>query len=312
MIAPISPLWLRSADGTRLRAAHWPGPGPVILLLNGRTEFMEKHAEAVGRLTGRGYEVWSMDWRGQGRSDRLLADPVPNHVRSFADYLADLDALIAAARPGLRGRRLTALGISMGGHVALRHAAAYPGVIERLVLCAPMVDFPRPRWARGHAVQAIASLNCLVPGRAGRIGPGTRKLPDPARPFADNPLTSDPVRFAADLAWLREPGLAVGGATWGWLRAATQSIATLRRPGVADRITAPALALLAGQDRIVDNEAARRFFARLPGATLVEIPGARHELLREQDAVQDQVWAAFDRFMAPTTPQPAPAATAAA
>lgn len=284
--------WLQRPGGVRLRAASWPGAGSPALLLHGRTEFMEKYLDAVGELQARGHAVWSLDWRGQGRSSRLLPDPARNHVRSFGDHLDDLDAVLRLAPPG----PVLVIGQSMGAHLALRLAARQPGRVGRVVLVAPMIDFLRPWHGPLPLVRALGAAAALA-GLGGRPAPGTRRSPDPARPFEGNPLTSCPRRFAADLAWLRDPGLAVGGATWGWLRAATASIAMLRRPGFAEALDTPVLMVLAGAERIVDNAAARAFAARLPQATVMELPGARHELLREHDGHQAAFWAAVDAFL---------------
>src|ERR1043166_3543765 len=66
--------------GGRMRYACWNASGTgsprgTILLLTGRGEFIEKYAtEVVGELLGRGFCVYAVDWRGQGLSDRALAD----------------------------------------------------------------------------------------------------------------------------------------------------------------------------------------------------------------------------------------------
>ena len=235
-------------EGVRLRAAYWPGSGAgTVLLLHGRTEFIEKYLETVTELRARGYAVWTLDWRGQGRSTRLLPDPVPNHVLSFEDHLRDLEQVIALAEPSL-ARPFLVLGQSMGAHLALRLMALRPAVFERAVLAAPMVDFLRPGRMPLRAAHMLSWSACAVPGMAGRFAPGTGRIPDPARPFDGNPLTSCARRFAADLAWHSRPELVVGGATWGWLRAAAGSIAIMRRAGFARRVTAPVLMLLAGAD----------------------------------------------------------------
>jgi len=291
--------WLESG-GVRLRAASWPGAGAgTVLLLHGRTEFIEKYLETVAALRQRGFAVWTMDWRGQGRSARLLPDPLANHVRSFEDHLHDLDSLLAVAEP-LHQPPFLILGQSMGAHLALRLMARPPGVFERAVLVAPMIDFLRPNRMPLRAAHLLASLACAVPRMAGRFSPGTRRIPDRNLAFEANPLTSCARRFAADLAWLDRPGLVVGGATWGWLRAAAASVAVMRRPAFASQVTAPLLMVLAGADAIVDNVAARRLAQRLPSARLVEIEGARHELLREHDSHQTQLWAAIDGFITPS------------
>lgn len=45
--------------------------------------------------------------------------------------------------------------------------------------------------------------------------------------------------------------------------------------------------------------AARRLAVHLPDARLLEIEGARHELLREHDRHQARFWVAFDEFVRP-------------
>ena len=303
--------WLDTPDGLRLRAAHWPaGRRGTVLLLNGRTEFIEKYLESVAELQARGFAVWTLDWRGQGLSSRLLPDPVLNHAVRFADMLADLDLLLdRLVLPGLEGRALVMLAHSMGGHLGALALARRPGVFTRAVLSAPMIDFRRHPALRRPLMQVLLRLALLRPGVAARHGPGTSRLPPLDRPFAGNPLTACPVRYAADVALQRaDPRLQGGGATWGWQRAAADSVADLHRPGVARSITLPVLLLLAGQERLVDNRALRRFARRLPDAELVEVPGARHELLREHDRHRHQVWAAIDRFLVPVgtegPPQP--------
>lgn len=289
--------WL-ARDGIRLRAASWPGAGAgTVLLLHGRTEFIEKYLETVASLQSRGFAVWTLDWRGQGRSTRLLPDPVANHVRSFEDHLQDLDSLIAILTGPALVEPFIVLGQSMGGHLALRMAARRPGLFARAVLASPMVDFPRPRRMTRGMARLLAALACAVPGLAPRYGPGTTQRPDPHRAFEGNLLTSCPRRFALDLAWLDRPDLVVGGATWGWLRAATGSIAAMHHAAFAPNVAVPVLLVLAGADGIVDNAAARRLARRLPNARLVEIEGARHELLREHDIHQARFWAAFDAFV---------------
>lgn len=294
--------WLGTPDGLRLRAAHWPaGPRGTVLLLNGRVEFIEKYLEPVQELRSRGFGVWALDWRGQGLSSRLLPDPVPGHAVRFTDYLDDLDLLLdRLVLPGLQGRPLVMLAHSMGGHLGARLLARRPGLFARAVLCAPMLDFRRKRGLTLRAVRLLAGAACLVPGVAARPGPGTSRLPPLYRPFEGNPLTGCPGRYAADAAWMRDqPALRVGGATWGWLRAASASIAALNRPDAARAITLPVLVLVAGDDRLVDNRATRRFAARLPDAELMEFPGARHELLREHDRHRILAWAAVDSFLTP-------------
>lgn len=294
--------WLQAPHGIRLRAAHWPtGPRGTALLLNGRTEFIEKYLEPVAELQSRGFAVWTLDWRGQGASSRLLPDPVPNHVARFGDHLDDLGLLLDRhVLPRLDGRPLVLLAHSMGGHLGAHVLARRPELFARAVLSAPMIDFLRPTRLPRRLARLAIQLACLRPGHARRPGAGTSPLPELDRLFDGNPLTTCPERYAADIALLRAtPALAVGGATWGWLRAAAASIAALHRPGFAARITLPVLVALAGADRLVDNRASRLFAHGLPLGEVLDVPGAQHELLREHDRHRMPLWAAIDRFLQP-------------
>jgi lysophospholipase len=290
--------WVEAADGVRVRAVFWPGgPRGTVLLLGGWKDYAEKYEETAAALTGRGFAVWTMDWRGQGASTRLLPDRLKSYVGSFDDFLDDLDRVLdRLVLPG-HGMPLLLMGHSMGGHLAARALARRP-VIARAVLVAPMIEFLRGSRALREAARLLAEAVCLLPGAAQAFGPGPPRAPLVGRPFHGNRLTGCPVRYAEDNArLLAMPAMQLGGVTWGWLRAALRSVAVLRQQGFAEAIGVPVLVLLAGDERIVENAAARSFAARLPRGEVVEFPGARHELLREHDAVRDAVWAAVDRFL---------------
>ena len=53
--------------------------------------------------------------------------------------------------------------------------------------------------------------------------------------------------------------------------------------------------------RVVSTPAIGAFALRLRAGSHLVIPGARHELLMEQDRYREQFWAAFDAFV-PGTP----------
>ncbi|MEM0945386.1 MAG: alpha/beta hydrolase, partial [Pseudomonadota bacterium] len=78
---------VEAADGVGLRAALWQGGDRgLAVLLSGRTEFMEKMALPATALVERGFSVASLDWRGQGLSDRLAEPAHMGHVARFSDY----------------------------------------------------------------------------------------------------------------------------------------------------------------------------------------------------------------------------------
>ena len=131
-------------DGARLRAARWsPGAGGgrgSVLLLQGRSEFIEKYYEAIAELLQRGLDVVAFDWRGQGGSQRLLSNPRKGHVRRFSDYQADLNAVLKQAMAGQAPEPWFALAHSMGGAILIAQSRAGRSPFSRIVTTAPMID----------------------------------------------------------------------------------------------------------------------------------------------------------------------------
>ena len=296
--------WLERPGGVKLRAAYWqatqsPSNGTVILL-HGWREFIEKYYETVADLLGRGYGVATMDWRGQGLSTRPLADRQKGYARSFDGNLDDVDALIDQTLSAGLPEPLFLMAHSFGGNCALRYLGRSQGQnkdkVIRAVLLAPMVGInfdPLP-----------ASFAPLIIKGALKMGLGQTYAPfQSAYGEADrmrqmDVLTSDPDRMADEIMACRaNPDLALGGVTYGWLGAALDAIKDLERPGLAEGMRLPMLFALAGDERVVDNKATRRLIKRLPDARVHEIPGARHEILKERDVYRDRFWAAFDDFM---------------
>lgn len=284
-------------DGTRLRIGHWPSPtggNRRIVVCHGRTEFHEKYAETIADLTARGFEVWSMDWRGQGASDRALKNPHKGHIDTFERYLGDLgwffDTVIG---PG--DGETVLMAHSMGGHITMR--AVLEGIVkpDRFILSAPMVDLPMQGISRS-AIAALAGVIAGI-GLGGLYVIGTDDY-DPDRvKFDGNPLTGDPARFdAIHAAIAANPATAIGGPTFGWLNAAFQSIRVLDGLSRARPRTCPILLFTALADTVVSVPAQTAISAALPDCEQVRITGARHEILHETDAIRQQFWTAFDRF----------------
>jgi lysophospholipase len=92
------------------------------------------------------------------------------------------------------------------------------------------------------------------------------------------------------------PELRLAGPTWGWLKAANESMARVLAPGYAEAITTPVLICGAGKDRICLTEATRAYAKRLPHGTYVEFEDSEHEILMENDAIRARFWQAFDGF----------------
>jgi lysophospholipase len=289
---------LNAADGVALRMALFRPKIPVrgtIALLQGRAEFIEKYFETIGELLARGFEVATLDWRGQGGSMRELANPRKGHIDDFAQYQRDLAALVARMGRLDCPRPWFALAHSMGGAILLEYAHSGGDAFRRLVVTAPMIDVYGLRFPRG-ARWLANSLDMLGLGAMFIPGGSPESLVE--LPFQDNILTSDPVRMARNAGVLeKEPLLAIGDPTVGWANSAFRQMTRFAQPDYAYSWRLPTLIVASGRDRLISTAAIERFAQRLDLAQLVVVPGARHEVMMERDHMREQFLAALDAFV---------------
>lgn len=286
-------------DGVSLRAGLVRPAGPVrgtVALLQGRAETIEKYYEVIGELAARGFVVAALDWRGQGGSDRGLRNPLKGHVDDFADYDRDLAAFTAALLGPETPEPRFALAHSTGALILLRALRSPAPVFARVLLTAPLIalgSMNPPGWF----VDGLSGL-LTAAGLGDFYPPGASLVRVEERSFEGNPLTGDARRFSRMLAIVRErPDLALGPPTIGWLHAACAAMRETSRPAFAAAIATPVLAVSAGADRVVKPVATERLIRRIRLGRQVVIPGARHEILMERDAVRAAFWAAFDAFI---------------
>lgn len=267
----------------------------VVLLVNGRNESLIKYLSVIGELNRAGFSVYTYDHRGQGFSGRLLPEPQKGHVDDFADYVADLRCFCDhIVRPRSSGKIL-GLAHSLGGTIALQYALTYPREFAGLVLAAPMLGFSTAPWPAFLVPTLLALLDFCGCEQNYIIGGG----PFIPEPFTENnPLNSDRESYTAYQRLLAEqPLLQLGSPTNAWVR---ESLRAIRRIEVeAARLELPILLLQAGDERVVDNRAQRRFCRRAGNCRLLAFPGSRHEILMERPEIKiPALQAVIDFFLA--------------
>ncbi|HEX9905613.1 MAG TPA: alpha/beta hydrolase [Propylenella sp.] len=285
-------------DGVELRYARWPpNRSPVrgtVVILHGRTEFIEKYFEIVNDLRRRGFAVATYDARGQGGSSRLLRNPRKGHVRDFADYVNDFETIMQEVVLPDCPPPYYALGHSTGSAVALLSAERLRTQIDRMVLVAPLLSLAR--WSPRLLARVTGFFMHFGLGEAYAPGAGATLIQ--TQPFAGNPVTSDPDRYQRTLALIEaNPSIGTGGPTLGWLNAAMRACCRLAEPDFASRVPMPVLMVLGGAESVVSNLAAEAFSRRVQTVAYLRVPGAHHEVLMERDELRDQFWIAFDAFI---------------
>ncbi|MFK4491556.1 alpha/beta fold hydrolase [Bradyrhizobium sp. USDA 336] len=293
---------IKTPDGVELRFARWAPPAGrkgTVCVFTGRSEQIEKYFETVRDLRDRGFAVAMIDWRGQGHSSRRLRDPRKGYVRDFADFEIDVETFVQQVVLPDCPPPFFALAHSMGGTVLLRVAHAGKRWFDRMVLSAPMIDLP----GRTTSLPVRALLKTMrLFGQGGRYVPGGSDRLTGLEPFINNPLTSDPVRYARNAAILEEdPTLGLASPTVAWADTAFRAMHTFKRVNYPSQIRQPILMLAASNDAVVSTAAIEEFAYHLRAGSHLVIAGAKHEILQEQDRYRAQFWAAFDAFV-PGTP----------
>ena len=181
----------------------------------------------------------------------------------------------------------------------LRIAYAGKRWFDRIVLSAPMIDLP----GRLNTLPVRVFLKFLrLVGQGGRYVPGGSDQLTGTDSFVNNPLTSDPVRYARNAAILEEdPTLGIASPTVAWADTAFRAMQTFKARDYPSRIRQPILMLAASNDAVVSTSAIEEFAYHLRAGSHLVIAGAKHEILQEQDRYRAQFWAAFDAFV-PGTP----------
>lgn len=298
-------------DGTKLRAALWePTRGPTkgtVCVFPGRGEYIEKYFEVVADLRRRGYAVAVLDWRGQGGSERKLANPRKGHVIGFTEYDRDAAIFMRDVVMPSCPAPFIGLGHSLGGNVLLRGAQSETSVFSRMILVSPMIQIhdQQLRNPRG-LVRAYSELACLA-GLATAYVKGGGDDPEETHDFDGNVLTSDYVRWSRNKAILEQaPELGLGSPTIGWLRSALRSCAMLQKPDYPKYVAVPMLLFAAGSDQVVSPQAIEDFAVDLKIGGHIVMPGSRHEILQENDEIRQRFWAAFDAYMGIEIPSSVP------
>jgi lysophospholipase len=288
-----------TADGVNLRYATFTRTRfalkGTVIILNGRNECIEKYFETVRDLNKRGFMAATFDWRGQGGSDRLIDDPHKGYVKSFEDYVEDLDQFFTeVVLPDCRGPYFI-LGHSTGALAALLAAPLLVNRVQRMVLCAPLIELADKSLSQSTIKLLSGALRYAGFGKAYMVG---SSRPRETQPFIGNKLTSDPARYRRNSKLYEEhPLLGLGGPTVTWVNAACRAMAEIVDPDFVSKIQVPALIIAAGNDQVVSTPAIENFVRSLRSGALVTIDGASHEILQETDTFREQLFAAFDAFI---------------
>lgn len=137
-------------DGAKIRYVHWRSPShnKALVIASGRSESYVKYPEVAFDFFHSGYDIFLLDHRGQGLSDRLLEDTQKGHVEKFSDYIDDFSTFVDTIVLPFQYPHYFALAHSMGGAILAGYLLKQTHVFKAAALSAPMfgIKLPIPRW----------------------------------------------------------------------------------------------------------------------------------------------------------------------
>jgi len=125
------------------------GHGDPVVILSGGPGFAVGYMKPVAEVVARHHQAVMFEQRGTGRSAVAGYDSL-----TFDSAVADLDAL----REELKVKKLTIVGHSWGGMLAMLYAQAHPDRVERIVLIdsgGPSIEFMES-FSKNLAARATA------------------------------------------------------------------------------------------------------------------------------------------------------------
>jgi len=303
----------QNAKGANIRYGHVKAEGETkgtVVILPGFRETAEKWFEVTREMQKKGFDVYIMDWRGQGGSDRYIKGSQKAHSEGYDEQIATLHQFMTTVVDKNAAKPVVMMAHSMGAHLGLRYLKEHEGTFDSAVLSSPMLDIvtaglPKP-LARQMAKFAKAGnyLEKYIPG-------GTDWTEEK---FENNTKTSDPERFhASNEIFLKNENLKTGDPTYGWIYHTFSSIDVLNDEDYLKAIKTPILMGVTDHDKIVDPAAQQRALKLLPNVQSIDLKGAKHELWMERDELRDPWKNKVDGFLderlkaaAPAPKKPSP------
>lgn len=252
-----------ASDGTKVFwTEDFPAADPkaFITVVHGMGDHIGRYVTPIAALNEAGFAVVGFDYRGHGKSGGKRG-----HVSHFADYQAEMGAIVARTRDAAQGKKTFLLAHSHGALLAIKYLEQPTNAegIAGLVLTSPYFDiaFKPPAWKTAP----VGILSALAPSLGVDAGLQIEHL-------------------SRDTAWqdssAKDPlyGRKVSPRWFVEHRAAQKDV--VAHP---ERIRLPVLMLTAGDDHIVSTPTARSYFEKLASQDkqYKEHPGMQHEILNE-------------------------------
>lgn len=282
-------------DGLEITAAELNPQSheyPPLVIVPGRGENRHKYAELLFSLNRLDLRVIICLSRGQGDSQRLLADHQKCHINRFDELRFDVAFMLSE----LKVQDFYLLAFSMGALISLDLIKNGPVRPLKAALIAPYL-WPVVKYSR-RTLKLAAYVLGTLPFTRYRYTPRGREYR--RVPFEENYHSHCRERYSAYHDYYAEhPQLTTGSPTYGFIREATRKQEELM--GGHFELGLPVYVQLAGADKVVSSPAAAHFFEQHSRDSfpprVTEVPGCYHDVLNEIDEYRNPMLESALRFL---------------
>ena len=274
----------RSFDGRRIHYHYMihPQEKAAIVISHGFCEFVGKYYEMMYYFYKLGYSVFFIEHRGHGYSERTTANLSKVYVRSFHEYVADMNQFVEriVKKKSTSGKYML-YAHSMGGAIATMYLEKYPKVFSKAVLSAPMLEM---RYGDFSAVEVrvLLFISKIFRWRE-RYIPGHHDFNGIYNYAASSSQSKARYKYIFQMR-LSDEHYQTCGSTYSWARAGILATEYMKKH--AHEVKTPILLCQAGKDSLV-QPGAQRFFANESWRTHISrYPTSKHEIYNSKSRIR--------------------------
>ena len=267
----------------------------AIVISHGFCESIEKYKEMIYYFVKAGFQVYLADHRGHGRSRRDTAHPNMVHIKHFTDYTEDLHSFITEiVKPSAGSLPLYLYAHSMGGAIGVLYLETWPDTFKKAVLNAPMLRINMGPFPLSLALALAFIMKKLH--REEHYAPGQHAFVSGERYTESGSACEERFQYYQDKKDTNAC-FQTSGSSYGWAYESIHACSQMLKKENCARIPIPVLVFQAEKDILIKASGLRRFLKYTKSASLIKIPGSKHEIYNSTASVLKAYYRAVFTFL---------------
>ncbi|MDO9183908.1 MAG: alpha/beta fold hydrolase [Bacteriovorax sp.] len=266
-----------------------PRAKTCLVVLPGRSEPIEKYAELVFDLvhkdSGKDLNIFLMDHRGQGSSERLSTPLDLGYVDNFSNYIADVETFVKLQKLDQICEHKFLLAHSLGAGIGVGFILKHPHVFDRVAIISPMLKILTKPYSYNIARAIVDSF--IFTGHGAQFALGQKGF-NPNVEFENNTVTSSRERFFMSMGTYEAyPETKLGGVSNKWIHEVMVGTNAIRSR--YHEIDTPLRVFHAGHESFSETSEMKKICDEARDCKRFFYPSAKHEILMEKDQTRDGV-----------------------